>query len=57
MELIVYVHAQRIAHVAAKKRHQGLDEIIIFFTRTILKSAKLFFFLPAQTHFLPAYVV
>ena len=38
-----------IAHVAVRKRHQQQDEIIVFFTHTILKSAKLFFF-SASTH-------
>ena len=32
-----------IADVAVRKRHQRWDEIFIIFTRTILKSAKLFF--------------
>ena len=33
-----------IAHVAVRKRHQRQNEIIIFFTRAILESAKLIFF-------------
>ena len=38
----------QIAHVAVRKRHQQQDEIITFFTRTILESGKLFF--SASTH-------
>ena len=45
-----------IAHVAVRKHHQRQDEIIIFFTHTILESAKLFF-LQVHMHFLQAYVV
>ena len=34
-----------IADVAGRKRHQRQVEIIIFFTRTVVDSAKLFFLL------------
>ena len=38
------VRTSSIAHVAVRKRQQRQDEIIIFFTHTVLESAKFFFF-------------
>ena len=61
-DLLVWTHPLRlvyrltIAHVAVRKRHQRQDEIIIFFTRFIMESSKLFF-LPVRTHFIQLYVV